>query len=386
MEERRDFRSGRGSILRLVHVVPHIGAEAAGPSYTVPRLCEAQAECGHEVRLLTLASGRPLPGVAVETFPSVTLPRGFGVSMGLHRAIAAAAASADVVHNHSLWQMANFSPGLVVPGGASILVTSPRGTLSEWALSRSAGRKRLMRPLQWPALTRADLLHATSTEELADIRRLGLRAPIAVIPNGIDMPADGPPAPPGPTRSLLFLSRVHPKKGIDRLLEAWGRLVPRHPDWELRIAGPGEPDHMAAVRRQAGPLPRVTLSGPVYGAEKAAAYRAASLFVLPSHSENFGVAVAEALAHGVPALVGKGAPWSGLVAERAGWWVSNEVEPLTAALDTAMGMPSGELAAMGARGREWMARDFGWEGIGERMVDAYRFARGEAARPDWVDA
>jgi glycosyltransferase involved in cell wall biosynthesis len=291
----------------------------------------------------------------------------------------------DVVHNHSLWQMANISAGLAVPGHGALLVTSPRGTLSAWALARSAGRKRLMRPLQWPALTRAGLLHATSDEELADIRRLGLRAPVAVIANGIDMPDAAPAGPGGPLRTLLFLGRLHPVKGIDRLLAAWGRLAPRHPDWELRLVGPGEPDHLAAATRQAAPLPRVTLAGPVYGAAKSEAYRAASLFVLPSHSENFGVAVAEALAHGVPALVGRGAPWSGLVSERAGWWVDNDVETLVEALDAAMSLPAGELSAMGARGRTWMARDFGWDGIAERMIAAYRFARGEAERPDWVD-
>jgi glycosyltransferase involved in cell wall biosynthesis len=372
--------------LNIAHVVPHVGAEAAGPSYSVPRLCEAQAALGHAVSLLTLALGRPIAGVDSRIFASITLPRGFGVSPGLHRAIGRAAATMDVVHNHSLWQMANISPGLAVQGKRALLVTSPRGTLSAWALQRSAGRKRLMRPLQWPALTRAGLLHATSMEELADIRRLGLRAPVAVIANGIDMPVGAPPAPAGPRRTLLFLGRQHPVKGIDRLLEAWARLAPQHPDWDLRIVGPGEPDHLAAVQRAAAPLARVTLEGPVYGAEKSIAYRSASLFVLPSHSENFGVAVAEALAHGLPAVVGNGAPWSGLVAEHAGWWVSNEAEPLAAALDEAMRLPAVELAAMGGRGRAWMARDFGWEGIAERMVAAYRFARGEGRRPDWVDA
>lgn len=372
--------------MHLAHVVPHVGAEAAGPSYSVPRLCEAQAALGHAVSLLTLEAGRSLAGVAVEVSSSVRVARGYGISPALHRAVGRAARVVEVVHNHSLWEMANISPGLVVPGKRALLVTSPRGTLSAWALERSAGRKRLMRPLQWPVLTRAGLLHATSVEELADIRRLGFRAPVAVIPNGIDMPGDVPPAAIGPLRVLLFLGRLHPVKGIDRLLAAWERLAPRHPDWSLRLAGPGEPDHVAAVERRAASLPRVTLSGPVYGADKSAAYRSASLFVLPSHSENFGMAVAEALAHGLPAVVGKGAPWSGLVAEQAGWWVENDVETLTATLDSAMAKAPEALAAMGARGRAWMARDFGWAGIAERMVAAYRYARGEAPQPDWVDA
>jgi glycosyltransferase involved in cell wall biosynthesis len=333
-----------------------------------------------------LGAAGPVPGVTIDVHPSWNLTRGFAVSPAHARALASKAETADIVHNHSLWQMVNVAAGYAVPGRRALLVNSPRGTLAPEALALSRGRKRLIWPLQRRALARAALLHATSEEESAQIRAQGFRAPVAVIPNGIDLPEPAPAPPAGRLRTLLYLGRLHPIKALDRLLAAWAQVAPRHPGWQLIIAGPGESPHVAPLKEQAAALalPRISFPGPVYGGAKAEAYRAASLFILPSRSENFGMSVAEALSHGVPAIVSRGAPWSGLEPERAGWWVENSVEGLAAALDSALPLSRATLAAMGARGRAWMARDFGWPGIAERMEAAYAFALGRAARPDWV--
>jgi glycosyltransferase involved in cell wall biosynthesis len=267
-----------------------------------------------------------------------------------------------------------------------MLVTSPRGTLSAWALNHSRRKKQLLRPLQWRALLRADLLHATSETEYFQIRDAGCRAPVAVIPNGIDMPAFPAVGARQEHRTLLYLGRIHPIKGIDRLLHAWRAIAAEHPDWVLEIAGGGEPQHVAEVRHLSEilKLQRVAFLGPVYGAEKSAAYCRAELFVLPTHSENFGMAVAEALAHGCPAIVATGASWEGLDREVCGWWVSNEVDELAAALGSAMGLPSDRLAVMGRNGRAWMARDYGWESIAERMTASYRYVTHGADEPACV--
>ena len=147
-----------------------------------------------------------------------------------------------MVHNHSLWSMVNVASGWVVPGRGAKLVVSPRGTLSAWALSRNRHVKRVLWPLQKRVLARADLLHATSEVELAEIRAQGFTAPVAVIPNGIDLPdmRHGVKQGSDGMRTLLFLSRIHPTKAIDRLLAAWVQLQTRHPDWRLVIAGRGE--------------------------------------------------------------------------------------------------------------------------------------------------
>lgn len=374
--------------MKMVHVVPHIDQEAAGPSYSVPRLCQALAARGHEVELTCLAARGAIPGVRLDLHREWPVLRRFAVSGSLARALHRKSAAVDIVHNHSLWSMVNVAAGLVVPGRRAKLVTSPRGTLSPWALSRTRHLKRLLRPLQWRALERADLLHATSEQELAEIRAQGFRAPVALIPNGIDVPDAAPPGAAGGRRTLLFLGRIHPTKCIDRLLQAWQSVAPTQSDWELVIAGHGSSDYEQAMRQLASrlQLPRVRFAGALFGADKARAYAEADLLVLPSHSENFGMVVAEALSHACPVLASKGTPWEGLEREGCGWWVDNDVPALAAALDSAMRQPQARLRDMGQRGRRWMQRDFSWASVAERMEAAYAWvlagASGQA--PTWV--
>ena len=374
--------------MRLVHVVPRIDQEAAGPSYSVPRLCQSLAACGNEVELTCLAARGEIADVALDLHPQWPVLERFAVSTSLARALAQKARVVDVVHNHSLWSMVNVAAGWVVPGRRAKLVVSPRGTLSAWALSRNRHVKRVLWPLQKRVLARADLLHATSEVELAEIRAQGFTAPVAVIPNGIDLPEMRHDVEQGSEgmRTLLFLSRIHPTKAIDRLLDAWAQLQSRHPDWRLVIAGKGEAVHVEEVKAMAKTLgaERVAFPGPLFGDAKAQAYSGAELFVLPTHSENFGMVVAEALAHGCPAVVSRGAPWAGLETEDCGWWVTNSVENLVVALDAAMSLPQAQLAAMGLRGRAWMERDYGWAAIGQKMDAAYRWILHGGERPEWV--
>lgn len=336
--------------------------------------------------MVCLAATGEIPGVALSVHRQWPIPRRFAVSVDLARHLGSQAKRVDIVHNHSLWSMSNVAAGCLVPGRRARLVTSPRGTLSSWALSRSRWLKRGLWPLQRSALTRAAMLHATSEAEHGEIRALGLEAPVVILPNGIDLPELATSRSLGDVRTLLFLSRIHPKKGIDRLLHAWRQLESLHPDWQLVIAGRGEAAHVAEVTELAASLAlrRVRFPGPLYGAEKARAYTDASLFVLPTHSENFGMVVAEALAHGCPAVVSRGAPWPGLVTEDSGWWVDHKVESVTHALNAAMSLSAEDLALMGARGRAWMERDFGWTSIGKRMVAAYRWLLDGGERPACV--
>jgi len=131
-------------------------------------------------------------------------------------------------------------------------------------------------------------------------------------------------------------------------------------------------------------LKRVHFVGPLYGDAKLSAYRDAELFVLPSHSENFAVTVAEALAAGTPAIVTKGAPWSGLDTHRAGWWINVGVDSLVSALERAMAESPDELGQRGRVGREWMIQDFSWATIGIRMDQTYRWLIDGGKTPSWV--
>lgn len=374
--------------MNIVHVVPRIDQEAAGPSYSVPRLCQALAARGHDVELSCIAGRGGIPGVRLDLHPEWPVMRRFEVSTSLARALRRKASEVDFVHNHSLWSMVNIAAGWVVPGRRAKLMTSPRGTLSAWALRRSRHVKRLLRPLQWRALERADLLHATSDMEFQEIRSLRLKAPVVVVPNGIDIPSAAQASTASDKRTLLFLSRIHPKKGIDRLLQAWKMLQDVHRDWHMRIVGRGEPEHVDAVRALAATLrvERVDFPGPAYGDDRSREYQTADLFVLPSHSENFGMVVAEALAHACPVVVTTGTPWEDVARNNCGWWIHHDVASLTAALDTALRTPSADLKEMGRRGRSWMEADFSWESVAEKMEAAYAWilANNAGTPPDCV--
>lgn len=385
-------RSGRTtrltlSRMSLTHAVPHVNEEASGPSYSVTRLCEGLAALEHAVELICLAA-RPgdLAAYQVQVYPQWRMFSKFAVSPQMVAGLRERASTRDVVHNHSLWSMTNVAAGLVVPGRKARLVTSPRGTLSAWAIARSRWIKRCIWPVQMRALTRADLIHATSRMEYEEIRSLRLRAPVAVIPNGVDIPASPLVAVQRGSRQVLFLSRIHPKKGLDRLLHAWRIVSGHHLDWELIIAGRGDECDVRAVcvLSEQLRLERVTFSGPLYGDAKRRAYQEASVFVLPTHSENFGMVVAEALAHGCPAIVSRGAPWEGLTSNRCGWWIENSVEGIAGALDHAMRLPSDELRALGHNGRAWMQRDFEWQAISRRMSECYEWLLGRAVKPAYV--
>jgi glycosyltransferase involved in cell wall biosynthesis len=393
---RDDVAQQGGAQVRAVHVIAGLDVAYGGPSYSVPRLCEALAAAGAELTLLSVAAtaqGRcdtSEKGYRDRRFaldysriPSL---RGLRSSSGLAQALHSIATHIDVVHDHGLWLMPNVQAGRAAARARKPFVVSPRGMLSPAALAFSRIKKEAFwRLLQGPAIRQAACLHATSAQEYDEIRAFGLANPVAVIANGIDLPdpAAAPAARPAAERVALSLGRIHPKKGLDRLLRAWAEVEARHPRWRLRLAGPSEAgyaDELHALALALG-LARVSIDGPIYDDLKWDAYRAADLFVLPSLNENFGLAVAEALAAGTPAISTKGAPWSGLEGEGCGWWIDHGVEPLATALARAMAMPPESLNGMGAKGRAWMARDFSWDRAARDMLDVYRWLTRDTEPP-----
>jgi len=269
------------------------------------------------------------------------------------------------------------------------LVLAPLGMLEPWALEQRARRKRLaLHFYQRRDLARSAAVHATSPAEVDSVRALGVRAPIALIPHGVDVPADYTvfKRQQGSDKlTMLFLSRLHPKKGLLDLVEAWSRLRPAH--WRLIIAGPDERGHRAEVASaisRAGLEASCTFTGPVDNEEKSRLLGRADLFVLPTYSENFGLVVPEALGHGTPVLTTQGTPWSELVQTNSGWWIEPGAAALTTALESILSLNREALQAMGECGRRLVLDRYSWEAIIKQHVELYRWLDGTAPKPSFV--
>jgi glycosyltransferase involved in cell wall biosynthesis len=376
--------------ISAVHVVASVADEAAGPSYSVPRLCEALAADSINVQLFSVGEGgtHECNGYRhsrfLQDWKTVPFLTQLRVSKSLKSALLSAD-KADIIHAHGLWLMPNVYPAWAAKQAAKSYIVSPRGMLGSGALKFSRIRKQICWwAMQASALQAASCLHATSEQEYNDIRRAGLRQPVAVIPNGIDVPAIAPKAKsPRATRTVLFLGRLHPKKGLEGLIAAWASLEGRHPDWQLEIVGPVDNAYARSLQRVVAEkdIKRVWFIGPLYGAEKFAAYETADLFVLPTLDDNFALTVAEALAQGTPVISTKGAPWRGLDRHGCGWWIEHGVDALKMALERAMRLDRVHLAAMGAAGRNWMQREFSWGSVAREMGSVYQWLARQGPQP-----
>lgn len=386
-------------------MVASINRDVGGPAASVPKLVSALAALEVHAALVTLdyaghGAQSPVPGARVTSVHAGPLARAMrGWSPRLSRAIASEVRQgASLVHNHGLWMFPNLYARRAARNAGIPLVISPRGMLDDWSLKRSRGRKSLAWSLfERENLASAGLFHATGVAEADSIRAAGLAQPIAVIPNGVDLPdLSSLPARAvlerahpalAQRRWLLFMSRLHPKKGLVELVRAWGRLASRFPQWQLLVAGPDLDGHGAEVRALVASLglsDRVTFAGMLAGDEKASALAHADLMVLPTHAENFGIVVAEALAHGTPVMTTRAAPWEELRERNCGWWIEDSGEALHAALEGAMALAPARLGEMGSRGRALVSERYDWNGIASAMKAAYAWLCESGPRPDCV--
>jgi glycosyltransferase involved in cell wall biosynthesis len=353
--------------MRVFMAVMSLRAAYGGPARSVWRTATALAETGVEVGLWASdGSARALPAGA---HPACRL------LAGAAREALDAFGAPSVIHDNGLWRPHNHALARLAAARGVARVVSTRGMLEPWAVAHKPLRKRAA----WALYQRRDLraarcLHATSEAEAATLARLRLGADIRVVPNGVDVPARPARAPHGAPgiRTALFLGRLYPVKGLPMLIEAWARVRPG--GWRLRIAGPDEAGHRAALERlirAAGLADHVSFAGPVDDDARAREFDEAALFVLPSHSESFGMAVAEALAHGIPVLTTTAVPWPQLGARACGWQVAPGAAAIADGLARATSLDAPALEAMGGRGRALVESDFRWDDVARRLRAIY---------------
>lgn len=368
--------------MRILHVIRSISRQGGGPSRSSQGLVAGLCAVGVEAWLMTLRHGESPWIKGVDKFVN-----GGSFEEALTRI------KPDIVHLHGIWQYSLHRCAVICRRWKIPYIIAPRGMLEPWSLKAKWLKKRLARLLyQDRDLKNAVALHATAESEAAQFRRLGFNNPVIISPNGVNLPAeteetgmrrrrfaeeevskwlDGV----SEQRRALFVSRMHEKKGVLELVEAWTRVNPQGWQCEFVYTLNGEEERayeaqMKARIKELGLETQFILTGPLNDDAKWAAYARADLFILPTYSENFGIVVAEALWAGVPVITTKGTPWRELEECRCGWWIDLPPKAsLDGALREAMALPRETLRAMGARGRSLVEGKYTWKAVCDAMVE-----------------
>lgn len=355
-----------------------IDKREGGPSRSVPILTKGVSENNCDVTLLTGISEQMndhmLEGTAVRL---VKFNQGCS-SAELERLLLDG--HYDLVHAQGIWlpiysQMAKICRKHGIP-----YVMTPRGALEPWCLEQKALKKKLAMLLyQKKDLQKAAAILTTADMEAKHLRELGLTAPLAVIPNGIDVteyqcrPAE---FRPNVKKQIVFLSRIHQKKGIEILINVWEKMRSDYPDWNVVIAGNGEEGYIQQLKNvieSKGLTGVVKIIPPIFGEAKHQLYMESSLFVLPTYSENFGMVIAEALACGVPVVTTNGTPWQELNTEKIGWCVDLSEKNIETAIREALSLPAEELFAMGQKGSKHINDNYLYTSVAQKNIGLYKW-------------
>ena len=375
---------------KILIIVPTLHHEADGVARFVIDFCSKMIESGSNMNVIALKwKGENL-----------MMPfklRMFDVSLGLYKIGFSmkmkkwinkqnAKSTYAIVHSQGLWMMPGIFSSKPALKRTYSLIISPHGSLSGKALSAgSVLKKPFWYLFQKKALESCDCFHVTSMAECLDIRKLGFKQPICIIPPGVDVPILQNKNIKK-RKTLLFLARISPIKGIDILLKAWSRVEKKHHEWDLIIAGPSCDGYLSKmeVLSQQLELENVNFFGPVYGDEKEQLHIDSDLYILPSYSENFGITVAEALSYATPVITTKNTPWSGIVDIQAGWWIEATEDSLVACFNESLAIDSDNLEKMGISGRNWIASEFSWSATANKFNETYEWMRTKKNRPDYI--
>ncbi len=379
---------------RWIEVVSHIDPKYGGLSAAVPALGERIASAsGRDVRLAAFCAPdehfRPLgyEGDRISFWPVGRKP--WLMDAALRARFAAEIRGAAGVHIHGLWEQSTLIAARTARAHGIPYLVSAHGMLEPWALANKRIKKLAYAALfERSNVERAACLHALTQAEARHFIRFGAQSPIAVIPNGVEIPAEQDPSfffaqfpELAGKRILFFLARLHPKKGLDLLVESWSQLAREQPGAHLVIAGPDSENTQARLERvleQHGLRHTVTFPGMLAGALKWSALAAAEAFVLPSFSEGLSVGVLEAMGMGLPVVLTEPCNMPEVTEHHAGWEIEPAVAPLTRALGVMLANTPAENRAIGRRGARLIANHYNWTAIARQMQDLYRWVESGA--------
>lgn len=282
----------------------------------------------------------------------------------------------DVFHTNSCWMPLSALTAMWAKSAGYKVVYTPHGMLEPWALKRHYWTKKLPAIVlfQKKGLQVCDMIHATAESEKENLFALGWNKNVTSIANCVQIDEIQMKTSWERKKNILFLSRVHVKKGINFLIEAIGQLKNELKGYTITIAGPGNETYvyeLKALASSCGVEDMIEFIGPVYADAKWPLYRNADLFVLPTWSENFGIVVPEALACGTPVITTIGTPWQELNTCNCGWWTEIGTEPIIEALKKFLTCSDADLESMGRNGRKLVEKEYTSEAISKQFVQMY---------------
>jgi len=392
--------------MRLLHVIATLDPKAGGPPAVALRLAAAQALMGHEVTILAYAepdatartskSLEGIPGIKAVRFATLSPPASLSEKIRASEARAwldQNLAGVQMLHLHGVWEAILRVAGERARARGVPYALVPHGMLDPWCMTRSLStrvKKQAALVLGYRSLLdHAAFLHTLNADEELGMKPLGLKAPCEVIPNGVFLEEIGTLPERGAfhaqhpelegERFVLFLSRVHFKKGLDYLIDAFAQVLAVHPRLRLVIAGPDDGALQPALTqaKDRGIDTRVHAVGPIYGSAKYAAFVDADAFCLPSRQEGFSVAITEAMACRCPVVVSRECHFPEVATADAGRVVALSAQNTAAGLLEVLADDDARLA-MGQRGRELIVSKYTWPAIAQRTQEAYRTRAGIA--------
>jgi len=366
----------------------------------VPATVNALYRSGLEVSVLGLwdsaleEMATPYEGSSIHAVGSWPTP-GLGVAPTLDRTLEDF--DPDIVHLHGLWLYPSIATLRWRRRTGKPTVISPHGMLDQWALANSSWKKRLaLASFERANLNCAACLHALNLSELESFRALGLRNPVAVIPNGVELSdlagvgSDYGPLKADERRVLLFLGRIHPKKGLEETIAGWSEACSLAPSiakgWVLAIAGWDDGGHLRHLRRQVADLgleDNVHFLGPVFGQDKADLLRRADAFILASYSEGLPMSVLEAWSFSLPVFMTKACN----IPEgfETGSAAEISTNPGSIAETMVHNLGTENFDKMGLAGQDLVKRRFTWDRVAQDLIAVYLWLVGQGDRPDCVD-
>lgn len=373
--------------MNILIFINTLSVKAGGPSRSVPLMAKGLAEIGINVTLMTTRSNdmnsHSLIGTKVNLF---VLEKNWSNKQVEDFIIEN---KIDIIHYQGVWSPCYHKIAKIARKKNIAYIVSPRGMLEPWSLSQKKWKKKIAMWLyQKKDLEKAACIYTTAQMEKDHIEDLNLNVPTCIIPNGIEI-KDYPcrVSQLNIKKQVLFLSRIHKKKGIEILLRTWRNLYKDYEGWTLVIAGNGENDYidnLSSLIRKLYLSDSVSIIGPIFGTSKRNIYQESSLFCLPSYSENFGMVIAEAMSCGIPVITTRFCPWEILNATKTGWCIDLTPENLEYAMREAMDMNSDDLYSMGQRASILIDENFNYLNIARKTQKLYNWILNKSEKPDFV--